>query len=289
MRFALVGAAGFVAPRHLAAIHTTGNQLVAALDPNDSVGVLDSHFPDARFFTEPERLDRHLEKLRRRGEGVHFVSICSPNHLHDAHCRLALRVGAHAICEKPVVINPWNLEALQELEREYERRVFVMLQLRLHPVIAALRQRCASGHHSVDLHYITPRGLWYHVSWKGSEEKSGGLALNIGVHFFDMLQWLFGACTKVTVEERSPQRVRGSFRLDRAEVRWLLSIDRRDLEGGAERNRLMAIDGERVDFTSGFENLHTRVYEEVLAGRGFTLEDAGPGIEIAHAIRSATL
>jgi UDP-N-acetyl-2-amino-2-deoxyglucuronate dehydrogenase len=293
--FAITGVAGFVAPRHLKAIHDTGNRLAAAADPHDAVGVLDRYSFDVRFFTEIERFDRHLEKLRRGPEAnrVHYVSICSPNYLHDAHVRLALRVGADAICEKPLVVNPWNLDALQELERETGRRVHTVLQLRLHPVLIELKQRLALEPptlHDVSLTYVTARGRWYDVSWKGSEERSGGLLTNIGIHFFDLLLWLFGPVQSTAVYTRTSRCARGSLRLERAFVRWFLSSDPADLpfpagDGGRNSFRSITVDNRELEFTDGFVDLHTRVYEEVLAGRGFGIDDARPSIELVHRVR----
>ncbi len=293
--FALIGAAGFVAPRHLRAMRDTGCRLVAASDPHDSVGVLDGFFPEARYFPEIERFDRHLEKLRRGPEAacVHWVSICSPNYLHDAHVRLALRVGADVICEKPLVISPWNLDQLAALEAESGRRVHTVLQLRLHPAVEALRAKLdPSPLHDVELTYVTGRGSWYLQSWKGSEERSGGIAMNIGVHLFDLLLWLFGPVRAVEVSERGPTRQAGTLELERARVRWLLSVDFADLgddpsPGRAATRRVLSVDGEEVDLSSGFEDLHTRVYAETLAGRGFGIEDARPSIELVHRLRHA--
>lgn len=300
LNFAITGAAGFVAPRHLKAIKDTGNRLVAAVDPHDAAGVLDRFSLDARFFTEIERFDRHLEKLRRgpEAERVHYVSICSPNYLHDAHIRLALRAGAHAICEKPVVISPWNVDALADLEAETGRTVSTVLQLRLHPALIALKQKLdaepASARHDVCLTYITGRGPWYGVSWKGSPQRSGGLSTNIGIHFFDMLVWLFGAVAGSQTHLRDDRREAGFLDLERARVRWYLSTDFRDLpfqgEAGAKTTfRSITIDGDEVEFTDGFTDLHTRVYEEVLAGRGFGLDVARPSVELAHRIRTDAL
>jgi UDP-N-acetyl-2-amino-2-deoxyglucuronate dehydrogenase len=294
--FALTGAAGFVAPRHLKAIKDTGNRLVAAVDPHDAVGVLDRYSFDVRFFTEFERFDRHLEKLRRGLDAgrVHYVSICSPNYLHDAHIRMALRVGADAICEKPLVINPWNLDALQELERETGGRVHTVLQLRLHPDLIALRARLqeqpAAGRHEVCLTYVTARGRWYDVSWKGSDERSGGIVTNIGIHFFDLLQWLFGAVSTCEVHLRDQRRMAGYLELERASVRWFLSADSADLpftpEPGVRTTfRSITVDAQEIEFSEGFADLHTRVYEETLAGRGFGIEDGRPAIELSHRIR----
>jgi UDP-N-acetyl-2-amino-2-deoxyglucuronate dehydrogenase len=297
--FAMTGVAGYVAPRHLKAIRDTGNRLVAAADPSDSVGVLDRYSFDVRFFTEIERFDRHLEKLRRgpEAERVHYVSICSPNYLHDAHIRLALRVGAHAICEKPIVINPWNLDALEELEHEAGRTVNTVLQLRVHPALVALKQRLsASGsrQHDVCLTYITARGPWYQMSWKGSEERAGGLVTNIGIHFFDLLIWLFGPVADCRVHHAEPQRMAGFLELERARVSWLLSTRTGDLpfvpEPGVKTTfRSITVDGEEIEFSEGFGDLHTRVYEEMLAGRGFRIADARPSVTLTHRIRETAV
>ncbi len=294
--FALTGAAGYVAPRHFKAIKDTGNRLIAAADPHDAVGVLDRYGFDVRFFTEIERFDRHLEKLRRGAEAdrVHYVSICSPNYLHDAHIRLALRIGAHAICEKPLVINPWSLDALQELEAETGCRVNTVLQLRLHPDLVALRERIHNERptkpHEVCLTYITARGRWYDVSWKGSEERSGGIVTNIGIHFFDLLLWLFGAVTTCEVHVRDQRRMAGFIDLERARVRWFLSTDVADLPFAAQPGvkttfRSITVDDHEVEFSEGFADLHTRVYEEALAGRGFGIDEGRPAIDLSHRIR----
>lgn len=296
--FAVTGVAGFVAPRHLEAIKATGHRLIAAVDPHDAVGILDKYAFDVRFFTEFERFDRHLEKLRRGPQAarVHYMSVCSPNYLHDAHVRLALRVGAHAICEKPLVINPWNLDALQDLERETGCRVYTVLQLRVHPKLVELRERllaeASQKRHEVELTYITARGRWYDASWKGSEERSGGVVLNIGVHFFDLLGWLFGRLQRHEVHVRELNRAAGFLELERAHVRWYLSTDAADLpftpEPGARTTfRSIQIDGHAVEFTDGFTNLHTEVYRRVLAGVGFGIDDARPSIELARSIRDA--
>ena len=296
--FALVGVGGFVAPRHLRAIHETGNRLVAAMDRTDSVGILDRYFPQARFFTEIERLDRHLEKLRRSPaeEAVSYVSICSPNYLHDAHVRLALRLGADAICEKPLVINPWNLDGLAELEAESGRRVYNILQLRLHPSMAALKQRLEQQPQreraEVCLTYVTRRGQWYHISWKGSESKSGGLAMNIGVHFFDLLMWLFGPVESSRLHVAQRDKMAGCVELEGARVRWFLSVDAEDLPESAQAAgqtafRSMTIDGEELEFSGGFEDLHTKSYEAVLAGDGFGIHEARPSLELIHQIRTS--
>jgi UDP-N-acetyl-2-amino-2-deoxyglucuronate dehydrogenase len=298
--FAIIGVAGYVAPRHLKAIHDTGNLLVAAVDPNDSVGLLDQYSFDVRFFTEIERFDRHLEKLRRGPEEyrIHYVSICSPNYLHDAHCRLALRVHSNVICEKPLVINPWNLDALQEIEAEYNGKINTVLQLRLHPVLLELRKTLISNsdnkQHEVVLTYVTARGAWYHTSWKGYIEKSGGIATNIGIHLFDLLIWLFGKDIASHIYYTDSERMSGSLEMERAHVRWYLSIDPRDLPfqvtpGGRSTYRSITIDGQEVEFMEGFTDLHTRVYQETLAGKGFVIEDARPSIELVHHIRTAPI
>jgi UDP-N-acetyl-2-amino-2-deoxyglucuronate dehydrogenase len=294
--FAVTGVGGFVAVRHLKAISDTGNRLVAAVDPHDAVGVLDRFGFDVRFFTEFERFDRHLEKLRRASDDdrVQYLSICSPNYLHDAHIRLALRVGAQPICEKPLVINPWNLDALEELEQETGLRVTTILQLRVHPAILAFREKLAaepSRRHQVTLTYITARGLWYDVSWKGSDERSGGIVTNIGVHFFDLLIWLFGGVEQSEVHVREQKRAAGVLTLERADVRWVLSADAADLPftpapGAKATFRSMVVDGEQLEFSDGFTDLHTRVYEEILAGRGYGIADARPSIELTHRIRN---
>lgn len=294
--FAITGVAGFVAPRHLDAIRATGNRLVAAADPHDAVGILDRYAFDVRFFTEIERFDRHLEKLRRRpdDERVHFLSVCSPNYLHDAHIRMALRAQADAICEKPLVINPWNLDALQELERETGRRVFTILQLRLHPALLELRQRIQAGdpghRYRVGLTYLTSRGQWYQNSWKGVLERSGGLATNIGIHFFDMLIWMFGPVDGINVSVRDEWRTSGSLSLQRADVTWALSAHPADLPfpavpGKKTTFRSITVDGAEVEFSEGFTELHTRSYEEILAGRGFGIDDARASIELAYRVR----
>lgn len=291
--FALLGAAGYVAPRHMKAIQETGNRLLATFDPHDSVGILDTYFPDAKYFSEFERFDRYVDKLRRKGDGqaIDFVSIASPNYLHDAHCRFALRSGAHAICEKPLVLNPWNLDALMELEAESGTRIFNVLQLRLHPAVQALKKRVestAGKRFEVDLTYITSRGPWYHHSWKGDVHKSGGIATNIGVHFFDMLLWVFGDVQSWTRDAGSESAVKGTLELDRATVRWFLSIDASDLPemaGSSRTFRSLTLDGEEFEFSGGFGDLHTAVYREILEGRGYGLEDARPSIDLIHKLR----
>lgn len=294
--FALIGAAGYIAPRHMKAVKETGNNLAAAIDKHDAVGVIDSYFPDSSFFVEFERFDRHVEKLRRKGgdEKIHYVSIASPNYLHDSHIRFALRVGADAICEKPLVLNPWNLDAIEELEKESGHRVNAILQLRLHPAIKALKEKvmASPGKFDVDLTYITSRGRWYLVSWKGDLSKSGGVGTNIGIHFFDMLQWVFGRVQHLTVHMSEPSKVAGYLELEKARVRWFLSIDRDDLpesavEGKKTTYRSITVNGEEVEFSEGFTDLHTLSYSEILKGSGFNLGDVRPSIEIAYQIRNA--
>jgi len=297
LRFALIGAAGFIAPRHLKAIKETGNDLVAAMDPNDSVGVIDSYFPDADFFVEPERFDRHLDKLHRNGQRIDYVSVCSPNYLHDAHIRMALRNGAHAICEKPIVLNPWNIDGLTAIERESDRRVYTVLQLRHHPAIAALRKKYELlGDRSVDVDvtYITSRGKWYQRSWKGSIEKAGGIATNIGVHFFDMLGWIFGNMKSSIVHRRQDDCAAGVLELERARIRWFLSVNADHLpeaqrSKGQRTFRSITVGGQEIEFSEGFGDLHTVSYQEILAGRGYGLRDARASIEIVQMIRDAPL
>lgn len=294
--FALIGAAGYIAPRHMKAIKDTGNLLVAALDPFDSVGVIDSYFPEAHFFTEPERFDRHLDKLRRTITGkVDYVSICSPNYLHDAHIRMALRNGAHAICEKPLVLNPWNLDALSEIERETGKKVFTILQLRHHPVIMQLKNEVSQNtdpdkRYHIQLEYITSRGSWYHHSWKGNTEKSGGIATNIGVHFFDMLTWIFGPATTNAVTQYENDRAAGHLTLAKADVDWFLSINAETLPNEVKQQskrtyRSLTIEGKEIEFSDGFTDLHTVSYQNILNGTGFGLEDARASVQIVHEIR----
>lgn len=296
-KFALIGAGGYIAPCHLKAIKETGNELVAALDKSDSVGILDSYFPDADFFTEFERFDRHLEKLRRQnGHAVDYVTICSPNYLHDAHVRFALRIKADAICEKPLVLNPWNIAALQEIEKEVNKTVYTILQLRLHPAIAALKEKIDRSPpekiHEIDLTYITSRGHWYQTSWKGDISKSGGIATNIGVHFFDMLSWIFGPVKQNIVHVREPQKAGGFLELDRATVKWFLSLDRKDLpfkpeSGKPMMYRSIMVDGKEIEFSDGFTGLHTASYKRILAGQGFGMDEVVRSLEIVSHIRNA--
>jgi UDP-N-acetyl-2-amino-2-deoxyglucuronate dehydrogenase len=296
-KFALIGVGGYIAPRHLKAIKDAGNILVAALDKSDSVGVLDSYFPNADFFTEFERFDRHLEMLKHdKGEGVDYVSICSPNYLHDAHVRFALRIGADAICEKPLVLNPWNVTALEKIEVETGHRINTILQLRLHPAIVALKQKVANEPkdkiYDVELTYITSRGHWYHVSWKGDINKSGGVATNIGIHFFDMLTWIFGDIKANTVNVHQETKAAGILELERARVRWFMSLDSEDLPEksktqNAKTYRSITIDGQEMEFSEGFAELHTKSYERILAGQGFTTKDVLRSIRIVSEIRNS--
>jgi len=297
--FALIGVAGYIAPRHLKAIKDTGNNLVAAMDISDSVGILDRYFDDVDFFTEFERFDRHVDMLRRKDQGreIHYVGICSPNYLHDAHMRFALRNGAHAICEKPLVLNPWNLDALEELETSYEHKIFNVLQLRVHPTIQALKdttekQTGKKQKAAVDLTYITSRGKWYFYSWKGVLEKSGGVATNIGIHFFDMLLWIYGKVLFSEVHYKDDMKMSGFVELERANVRWFLSLDKNDLPEDCRMNgkptfRSLVVDGDAIEFSEGFTDLHTKIYEDILAGGGFGIQEARPSIELAYQIRHA--
>lgn len=295
--FGLIGAAGFVAPRHMDAVKKTGNRILAAVDPNDSVGVIDSYFPDAHFFVEFERFDRYIDKLYRQNGSrqIDYISICSPNYLHDAHVRFALRSGADAICEKPLVLNPWNVEGLQQMEKETGRKVNTILQLRLHPAVLALREEVqgqTNKKHDVDVTYITSRGRWYQMSWKGDERKSGGIATNIGVHFFDMLHFVFGSPQENRVHFHSATRAAGYLEFQRARVRWFLSLESEDLpenvaEQGVRTYRSIKVDGSEFECSSGFADLHQRSYEEILRGGGFGLEDSRVAIEIVSDIRNA--
>ena len=294
-RFALIGAAGYIAPKHMRAIKETGNVLVAALDKHDSVGILDSYFPEADFFTEFERFDRHLEKLKRSGKPVDYLVVCSPNYLHDAHIRFGLRLGADVICEKPVVLNPWNVDALMEMEKETGKKVFTILQMRLHPSIISLYEKITNtpgGKRSdVELKYITPRGNWYPVSWKGDIQKSGGISTNIGVHFFDILLWIFGSVKESIVHKHTNTTACGSLQLESANVNWLLSIDKEQLpdelkDPGRHSYRYMKVEGEELDFSETDGSLHTKSYREILNVNGFTLKEVKPLTELLYQIRS---
>lgn len=294
--FALIGAAGYVAPRHMKAIKEIGGDLVAVLDPANSIGVIDSYFPDARFFVEFERFDRHVDKLYRCGDRIDYVSICSPNYLHDAHSRFALRSGADAICEKPLVLNPWNIDGLAEMERDTGHKVYTILQLRLHPAIIELKKRMDARLdriHDVDLSYITSRGRWYQVSWKGDEHKSGGVATNIGIHFYDMLGFVFGKLQRNVTHLRDGQRSAGYLEFERARVRWFLSVNREDLplqvRDKQSTYRSITVDGEEIEFSGGFADLHTESYRTILAGKGFGLDVVRPSVELVAAVRSMDL
>ena len=293
-KFALIGAAGYVAPRHMQAIKETGHDLVAALDPNDSVGIIDNYFPQASFFTEFERFDRHLENLRRKGKGVDYISVCSPNYLHDAHIRFGLRLGANVICEKPMVLNPWNVDALADLENEYPGAIYNILQLRLHPSVIALKQRVEQGSagdfYNIELNYYTSRGKWYHMSWKGDMAKSGGITSNIGIHFFDMLLWIFGDVKESQLNVFTPERANGELLLEKARVKWDLGVDydlipERIRKTGARTYRSLKIGDEEFEFSGGFADLHTRSYQQILAGNGFGVEATRKAIELVSTLR----
>ena len=294
--FALIGAAGYIATRHMKAIKDTNNNLVAALDRFDSVGIIDSFFPDAHFFTEPERFDRHIYKLKNLSNAIDYVSICSPNYLHDAHIRLALRNGAHAICEKPLVLNPWNIDALEQVEKDYGKKINNILQLRLHPSIIALKEKVDNGPkdkiYDIDLSYLTSRGNWYFTSWKGDSAKSGGIATNIGIHFYDMLTWIFGDVKNNVCHLSQEDRAAGFLDLERARVRWFLSVNY-DLipehikETGQRTYRSITVEGEEIEFSGGFTDLHTKSYEAILDGNGFGLLEAKTSIDIVHTIRNS--
>ena len=295
--FGIIGVAGYIAVKHLHAIKETGNNLLASLDKFDSVGRIDSYFPESDFFVEFERFDRHFDKLKRTGTKIDYVSICSPNYLHDSHIRFALRQQAEAICEKPIVLNPWNIDALQEIESETGRKIYTVLQLRLHPKILELRDKIKNGPkgktYDIDLTYVTSRGNWYSISWKGDIQKSGGIATNIGIHFFDMLCWIFGDTQKNIVHFTDANKAAGYLELENARVRWFLSIDYNDIpdsvkELGKRTYRSITIDGEEIEFSEGFTELHTLTYKEILAGRGFGLKEARQSVETAYTIRNSS-
>jgi len=296
-QFVLIGAAGYVAPRHMKAIKDTSNTIVAAIDKSDSVGIIDSYFPQADFFTEFERFDRHIEKLKRQsGSKIDYVSICSPNYLHDAHIRFALRIGADAICEKPLVLNPWNVDALASIETETGKKIYNILQLRLHPDIIKLKQKIENQNedkkYDIDLTYIASRGRWYLFSWKGDISRSGGIASNIGIHFFDMLIWIFGPVRNVQVHISEPTRTAGFLELKNARVRWFLSINQQDLPAESldkkeKTYRSMVVENEEINFSNSFKDLHTQSYENILNGKGFGLDYARDSIETVYSIRNA--
>ena len=296
--FGLIGAAGYIAPKHMQAIKATGNNLSVALDPSDSVGIIDSYFPDASFFTETERFDRHIDKLRRKGEGLDYISVCSPNYLHDSHIRLGLRNDCDVICEKPLVINPKNIEFLEKLEKDTGRKINNILQLRLHDTIRSIREQVKSSPkekiYDFNLRYITSRGLWYHYSWKGDEKKSGGLVTNIGIHFFDMLLWIFGDVKENIVYQKNEKVVSGLLRLEKANVQWFLSCDYDSLptkvkEKGQRTHRVMTLDDQEINFTDGFTDLHTKSYEEILKGNGFSINDVKPSVDLVYDISKYAL
>jgi UDP-N-acetyl-2-amino-2-deoxyglucuronate dehydrogenase len=294
--FGIIGVAGYIAVRHLNAIKETGNNLLASLDKFDSVGRIDSYFPESDFFVEFERFDRHFDKLKRTGTKIDYVSICSPNYLHDSHIRFALRHQAEAICEKPIVLNPWNIDALQEIENETGHKIYTVLQLRLHPKLLELRDKIKNGPkdkiYDIDMTYVTSRGNWYSISWKGDIQKSGGVATNIGIHFFDMLSWIFGDTQTNIVHISEPHKAAGYLELKNARVRWFLSIDYNDIpadikERGKRTFRSITVNGEEIEFSDGFADLHTMTYKEILAGKGFGLKEARQSVETAYAIRNS--
>ena len=297
-RFALIGAAGYVAPRHMKAVKEIHGELVAALDPNDSVGIIDSYFPEADFFMEFERFDRHIDKMRRKNKKIDYVSICSPNYLHDAHIRFALRNQAHAISEKPLVLNPWNVDALEEIETETGCRVNNILQLRLHPALIKLKEKIDNSSddkkYDIDLTYITSRGHWYFISWKGDLAKSGGIATNIGIHFFDMLIWIFGKVQNNIVHLLEPDKAAGYLELEKARVRWFLSVDKTTLphdilSSGQRTFRSITVNGDEIEFSGGFTDLHTLSYQNIINGKGFGLSEARPSLETVYNIRNAEI
>jgi UDP-N-acetyl-2-amino-2-deoxyglucuronate dehydrogenase len=288
VRFGLIGASGYIAPRHMEAVKNIGGELVTILDPNDSVGVIDRYHPKATYFSEYERFDREVDRLRRMGKGLDYISITSPNYLHDAHIRFALKNGSHAICEKPLVLNPYSISSLEELQIETGKNIYPILQLRLHQSIIDLKEKVGNKKDNVvELKYVTPRGKWYHYSWKGDEVKSGGIATNIGIHFFDMLLWIFGDIKNNYVSHHTKHSTGGYLELERANVNWELSIDERDLpHDDWKAFRSIKINDEEIDFSSGFTDLHTKSYEEILNGNGFTLEDSKPALDLVHKIRN---
>ena len=296
--YGLIGVAGYIAPRHIHAMKETGGNLCAALDKFDSVGILDRYFPEASFFLEPERFDRYLYKRQRLGNPLDFIAVCSPNYLHDAHIRMALRNGSNAICEKPLVLNPWNVDALEQLEKDTGQKIYNVLQLRMHPAIVALKNKIDQASpdkiYDIDLTYITSRGKWYQESWKGAVEKSGGIATNIGIHFFDMLQWIFGEAEQSRVHLHHTDRAAGFLQLEKARVRWFLSLNIDDIpqparEKGLQTYRSIKIEKKEVEFSGGFTDLHTQTYQHILNGQGFGLDDARPSIDIVHKIRNSQL
>lgn len=280
MNFVLIGVAGFIAPRHLKAIKDIGGNLIAALDPHDSVGILDSYFPNCRYFSEFERFDRFCELFRHREGLINYVSICSPNYLHDAHCRFALRIGADAICEKPLVLSAHNLNQLKQAEIDHGRRIWNVLQIRHHPIWIDKKAAFKKGRYRINIEYVTPRGIWYAHSWKGDERRSGGIGTNIGIHLFDLVTWLFGRARNITIIDSRNDSILGKIDLERADVDFMLSIGNK-----LSKRRIFEIDGEKIDLGNSFMELHTIVYREIIAGRGFGVDDALPGVELAETIR----
>lgn len=288
--FIIIGAAGYIAPRHMRAIKDTGNNLVAAFDPHDGVGILDKYFPEVKYFNQFERMDRYINKLINKGDKIDYVSICCPNHLHDFYIRYGLQIGADVICEKPTVINPWNIDSLSNFEKKSNNKIFNILQLRLHPSIINLKNSLSTESNKVSLKYITSRGSWYSTSWKGDISRSGGLATNIGIHFFDMLNWIFGPYSHVENVKCYSKTISGIIKLKNADVEWLLSIDKKLLpkniiDSNQNFYRSIEVNGNEIDFSSGFDNLHTKSYQEIIDGRGFKLNDVKPSIEIVSKIR----
>lgn len=294
--FGIIGVGGYIAPRHLKAIKDTGNNLVVALDKSDSVGIMDSYFPECSFYTEYERFDRFVDRIKRTPQKLDYVSVCTPNYLHDAHIRFGLRANADVICEKPLVLNPWNVDALELMEQETGHKVYNILQLRLHPAIQAWKKKIEEGPkdkvYDVDLTYITSRGIWYYTSWKGNANKSGGVATNIGVHFYDMLSWIFGPVQNNVVHIYEHDRAAGFLRFKQARVRYFLSINANTLpkeavDAGKRTYRKIAMEGEEIEFCNGFTELHTESYKQILDGKGFGLEDARQCIQIVSDIRNS--
>ena len=295
-KFAIIGVGGYIAPRHLKAIKDTGNTLVSAYDKSDSVGIMDSYFPESAFFTEQELFDRHNTKMINNGNRIDYISVCTPNYLHDSHIRYGLRLGATVICEKPVVLNPWNIDSLENVERREGQKAYTILQLRLHEAVVALKKKIEKGPqdkiYDIDLTYITPRGNWYYASWKGDVRKSGGIATNIGVHFYDMLSWIFGEVQNSVVHISTHDRVAGFLQLKNANVRYFLSINgdtlpKHVVENGGKTYRSILIDGEEFEFSTGFTELHTLSYQKILNGEGFGIGESRNAINTVYQIRNA--
>jgi UDP-N-acetyl-2-amino-2-deoxyglucuronate dehydrogenase len=288
-RFAIIGVAGYIAPRHLEAIKTCGGELVAAMDKNDSVGILDKYFPEAAFFTEFERFERHLEKLKQNGKGIDYLVVCTPNYLHDSHCRFGLKLGADVICEKPLVLNPHNLEGLKILEKETGKQIFCILQLRLHPDLIQLKHQIENTpeeQYQVELNYITPRGRWYDYSWKGDESKSGGIVTNIGIHLFDILCWLFGEPLDLKVIHNNERKISGELTFRNSNVQWFLSIDKNDLPKNQEQSyRSFIINEKSIPLDNRFNDMHINSYKEIMNGKGFGTDSAAAAIRLTSEIR----